>query len=354
MTFSKLNSNNAKWLAGITLAFLSCIWGFLNFCHNTKKEPQIYLGVITKEGPGGSILADKIKEVNDTILLVTCLEMRQEDYDSKKKINIFDVPIVLVKDGNRFINKFRYRIDATPRVEFRGNQEIEIPRFIECEDSINYIIEYYDKDNLSFTESIKSLDLRVFVQNLGLVTNGLIDEYQYEFTITQNDYPDRNYIIKNLVYITENVDSFNVTSPVFRDIFNGKMNARTPQIRFYQFKYKAFDFKDEYGSNGNPLEDVGVFQFRYSNGKVQYHTDFQFYYNPLFYVLVFCVVILVYSIIMSCRGIVKSHRTSVNVSIKRVILIAIPIIILLIVIVYISSILNTVYSMPGTYILKHM
>lgn len=343
-------SKQKQWLIGLSIPFIAAVFGGLSYCHNIKKEPRVFLSAITKGYDEDTVKVERLSEGSDTSLFITCLEMRQQDFDKQRSMYLLEVPFVLSKKGNEYVHMLSYRITAEPYLIDNGSS---IPRFLRVDDK-DFIFKDEIRDTIDISSSNTILQYGINLHNPDLVSNGLIDEFCYDIKITQNKYSDRKYVIKNLIFMTENLDSFNISTPEYRSIINDNISKWTNKNHFFLYKYKAFDYNQKYRYPDKTEDNRLVYFLRHATGYVYYSIDSQFYYHPYFYLLFLSVSLFIYCLFMGIKCFCFSHKSKQKNRNYKVVSFTILIVLLLSAIIYFLHELISIYPKLGEGVIKFL
>ena len=128
-----------------------------------SKAPRVKLCALSKFEKDYGRYYEPINEGYDSLLIVTHFKVPQEIFDNDERTFVLRVPFGLLRDGDRFVDKLRYQLRATPIKRHIENQVLDFPRFVQPIDSVVVPMHMVVKD-LSMSGSTIQIDeyIRVF------------------------------------------------------------------------------------------------------------------------------------------------------------------------------------------------
>lgn len=310
-----------------------------------SQDPKVKLGIPNYYLNCSSYGYNQLPANNDTINIITLIEIDKCDILGNFRYNALPLPFQLYVDEIRFIDHLSYLVFATPQGElhtYHIGDKSDNPRFVENNDSTITRIQYLAGENESITIAKRPLSKYLYiVDNKNFCSNEMIDELMFCVVVYQDRNKVRTYFIRNKIFATNNVDDYELTNSGVRFCINHFNDDNKTYILKAKRIDKAFVKRD------NTNEFYVIHDYKNTIPPEQYSFpvfDFSFYKIPLLLFAGIIAIYLCYLIIKDLFILIKNKRSKKHITKKRMIIFAIKIIIFIILITIIANSFGNLYN----------
>lgn len=297
---------------GIISAILTVLFGLLGvtpyvYDNWLKKEPKLFLGILSDVKPNGEVEFEAKFNNEDTIRIFTCLEIRQQDLIEDVVYYVLGLPFDLGSKDRKYVDDVSYLIKAKSNREYTILEDSSYynNRLIENVDSGIEIVPEIFREDVTIKSHITEVSFcKSLIVNEETEHPGLIDEIIYDITVLQNGQDLVNYVVKNYFFTTYEIDSVNINSPEYEFVNNDKV----PKEYAYIVKAKVNTaYRHEQRDNNRKMimqEYVSAMQVDFSNH--------YWYAEKEVYLLLACAMLLFYIIIDFVKKLFRIKRHKEN------------------------------------------